>query len=192
VSSDVLSVAAVVAGIALLTGVALDVFSTVFVPRRGAGWSTSRLYAGAWKIWTAVACAGGRRRRRLLALAGPVLLPLTVIFWVAQVTVGFALIYLPFIDQFSVPPQEGRPSWVSVLYVSAYSTTTLAVGDIYASTGGLRLLITLQAASGFALFSIAITYLLSVYNALQRATALALAVTCYVGREADEDPVDLI
>ncbi len=56
----------------------------------------------------------------------------------------------------------------------------------------MRLLITLQAAIGFALFSIAITYLLSVYNALQRATALALAVASYVGREADEDHVDLI
>ncbi len=46
-TSDGLSVLAVVAGIALLAGAAIDVFSTVFVPRRGAGWFTARLYATA-------------------------------------------------------------------------------------------------------------------------------------------------
>lgn len=191
-SVDVLDVVAVVGGVALLLATVSDVFTTVFVPRGGAGWLTSRLYGGVWALWTKVACAGGIRRRRLLAAAGPVLLPLTVVLWVAQVTVAFALIYLPSADQFSVPTPQSQAGWASVLYVSAYSTTTLGVGDVYAATAGLRLLTTLQAAIGFALFSIAITYLLSVYNALQRATALALAVASYLGRVGDEDPVDLV
>jgi hypothetical protein len=76
--------------------------------------------------------------------------------------------------------------------VSAYALTTLGVGDVYASTTPLRLLITLEAAVGFALFSIAITYLLSVCSALLRATSLALTTTVFLGRQAGEDGVDLV
>jgi hypothetical protein len=181
----------VIAGVALLGATAVDVFSTVFVPRGGAGWLTSRLYRGVWRAWSAAACAGGHRRRRLLALAGPVLLPLTVALWVAEVVVAFALIYLPFREQLIVPGQDSG-SWLSALYVSAYSATTLGVGDVYASTGPLRLLVTLQAAIGFAVFSASITYLLSVYSALLRATSLALNITTFLGRQANEDAVDLL
>lgn len=182
----------VIAGVALLAGVVLDVFSTVFVPRGGPGWVTRRLYRGVWKAWIAIACAGGRRRRRLLAQAGPILLPLTVIMWVVQVVVGFALIYLPFTEDLATPPRGGKADWVSALYVSAYSATTLGVGDVYASTGPLRLLMTFEAAIGFALFTVSITYLLSVYSALQRATSLALAITTFVGRRSGEDGLDVV
>lgn len=182
----------VIAGVALLAGAAVDVFSTVFVPRGGAGWLTSRLYSGVWSAWSAAACAGGRRRRRLLAMAGPVLLPLTVAVWIAEVIVAFALIYLPFTEHLATPSQDSGTGWVSALYVSAYSTTTLGVGDVYAATGPLRLLITFEAALGFALFSISITYLLSVYSALLRATSLALTITTFLGRQAGEDGVDLV
>jgi hypothetical protein len=68
----------------------------------------------------------------------------------------------------------------------------LGVGEVYATTTGLRLLMTLEAGLGFALLSISITYVLSVYGALQRATALALQVATFIGRQTDEDPVDLI
>jgi hypothetical protein len=181
----------VLAGVALLAVTAVDVFSTVFIPRGGAGWLTSRLYRGVWRGWSAAACAGGRRRRRLLALAGPLLLPLTVAMWVGAVVLSFALIYLPFQEQLTVPGSSDS-SWVSALYVSAYSATTLGVGDVYASTGPLRLLVTLEAAVGFAVFSASITYVLSVYSALLRATSLALSITTYVGRQANEDGVDVL
>lgn len=144
-----LSILSVTGGLVLLLAAAADVFSTVFVPRGGAGWLTSRLYGGIWQAWSAVACAGGRRRRRLLAPAGPVLLPLTVAVWVTDVLLAFAMIYLPFADQLRVPSQDSSANWLSALYVSAYSATTLGVGDIYASSGPVRLLLTLEAAVGF-------------------------------------------
>jgi hypothetical protein len=152
----------------------VDVFGTVFVPRGGAGFVTSRLYRFVWAGWMRAAARAGRHRRSILALAGPVLLPLTVAVWVAELVGAFALVYRPFVEQFSVPQSGAGPSWVTSLYVSAYSATTLGVGDVYASTSWLRLLMTLEAGLGFALFSISITYVLSVYGALLRATALAL------------------
>jgi hypothetical protein len=184
---------AVLAGLVLLAVLIVDVFTTVFVPRGGAGFVTSRLYRFVWAGWMRAAAGARHHRRGILALAGPVLLPLTVALWVAELVAAFALVYVPFADKFSVPkPAADDPSWVSSLYVSAYSATTLGVGDVYASTPWLRLLTTLEAGLGFALFSISITYVLSVYGALLRATALALQIATFLGRQAGEDAVDLI
>lgn len=188
-----MGIISVIAGVAVLVAAALDVFTTVFVPRGGAGWLTERLYRRAWTIWSAIACAGGRRRRGLLAVAGPFLLPLTIAVWVAELVLGFALIYLPFADDLaSTGDEQSTTNWVSALYVSGYSATTLGVGDVYATTGPLRLLITLEGAIGFALFTVSITYLLSVYNALQVATSFALSITTFLGRRSGEDGVDVV
>ncbi len=181
---------AVLAGLLLLGVLIVDVFGTVFVPRGGAGLLTNRLYRIAWAGWSWVAGRSGRHSRAVLAMAGPVLLPLTVAVWVAGLIAAFALIYLPYTGQFSVP--QGESASVAPLYVSAYAATTLGVGDIYAATPLLRVLITVEAGLGFALFSIAITYVLSVYGALLRATALALQITSFVGRQAGEDAVDVV
>lgn len=181
-----------VAGVVVLGVLVVDVFGTVFIPRGGAGVITSRLYQAAWAGWSWVATRAGGHRRRVLALAGPVLMPLTVALWVAELIAAFALIYLPVADQLSVPPSDSAPGWLASLYVSAYAATTLGVGDIYATTPALRLLITVEAGLGFALFSVAITYVLSVYGALLRASALALQITSFIGRSAGEDAVEVV
>ncbi len=178
------------AGLVLLGVVILDVFGTVFVPRGGAGVSTRHLYATVWASSSWVSSRSGPHRRAVLALAGPILLPLTVAVWVVGLVTAFTLIYLPYTLQLSVP--QGEPGWTAPIYTSAYAATTLGVGDIYATTPLLRLLITVKAGLGFALFSIGITYVLSVYGALLRATALALHITSFIGRQAGEDAVDVV
>lgn len=178
------------AGLVLLGVVILDVFGTVFVPRGGAGVITRRLYATAWAVFSWVSARSGRHRRAVLAAAGPILLPLTVAVWAVGLIAGFALIYLPYTPQFSVP--QGEPGWVAPIYASAYAATTLGVGDVYATAPILRLLITVEAGLGFALFSTGITYVLSVYGALLRATALSLQITSFIRAEPGEDAVDVV
>lgn len=179
-------------GLVILGALIVDVFGTVFVPRGGAGVVSSRLYRAVWNGWVRVAARSGHRRRRVLALAGPVLLPLTVVLWIVELVSAFAFLYLPFAGQLSVPTGDSSPPWVTSLYVSGYAATTLGVGDVYATAGALRILITVEAGLGFALFSISITYLLSVYGALLRATALSLSISSFIGRDAGEDPIDLV
>lgn len=180
------------AGALLLGALFTDVFLTVFVPRGGPGLVTDRLYRSGWGLWRRVSRLAPRNERSVLALGGPLLLPATVVLWALELVFGFALIYLPFAQQFQVPG-EVRPSAATLsLYVSAYSATTLGVGDVHPADSVLRLLSTLEAAMGFALFTVSIAYLLSVYNALRQATSLALEISHFVGRHAGEDPVDLI
>jgi hypothetical protein len=192
VTYEAMSWISVVAGALLLGALLADVFGTVFVPRGGPGIVTGRLYRSAWALWRQASRLGRPKERYLLSLGGPLLLPATVALWALELVLAFALIYLPFNQEFEFP-QAGRESGVvASLYVSAYSATTLGVGDIYPSDPLLRLLVTVEAALGFALFTVSITYLLSVYNALRRATALALEISRFVGRQAGEDAVDVV
>jgi hypothetical protein len=171
----------VLAGVALLALVVVDVFVTVFIPRGRPGPMTERLYRQLWRAWRRlVDRSSGDRRRRLLALAGPFLLPLTIVVWALSLVGAFTLIYLPFTSSFQSPSSRPGSPLLTAVYFSAYSATTLGVGDVYASSPVLRMLSVIEAAMGFAVFTVAITYLLSVFNALQRSTSLALEVSRYL------------
>jgi hypothetical protein len=180
-----------VAGLVLLLALVVDVFSTVFVPRGAPGPVTRRFYSGVWSLVRRLASrADGSRRRRLLALGGPLLLPLTVALWALELVLGFTLVYVPLADGFSYPEGAASPPGElgTALYFSGYSATTLGVGDVYASGSLLRLLSVTEAALGFALFSVSIAYVLSVYNGLRSSTALALEISRYLG----DQPLDVL
>jgi hypothetical protein len=182
-------------GVVLLLILARDVYATVFVPRGPAGAITGRFYSGAWACWSAVVrrLASGRSRRVWLSRLGPLLVPATLVLWGAELILGFALIYYPWANQFILPDRVGEFSaWGTAFYYSAYSATTLGVGDIFPRSMGLRIVSAVEAASGFALFSFAISYLVSIYSTLSNATAQAVEIWHLVGRDEGKDPVDAL
>lgn len=175
------------AGAALLVLLMVDVFVTVFVPRGRPGPLTRRLYRHLWRGWRgAVRRLGGHDQRRLLALAGPFLLPLTTVVWSLALIAAFTLVYLPLSEALDDTSSGTSSPLVIALYFSGYSATTLGVGDVYATSSVLRLLSVTEAAMGFAVFTVSITYLLSVFNALHRATSLALEITRYLHARHDD------
>jgi hypothetical protein len=143
-------------GFAVLVLLLVDVVQTVFVPRGDAGPLTRRVHRAVWGA-ARRGVRRGPRRRQVLALVGPVLLPLTVLLWAVELVVGFALVYLPLSERFVVPEEGGTPSPAALaLYVSGYSATTLGVGDVSAGDTLVRMLIVVEAACGFAVFSVGI------------------------------------
>jgi hypothetical protein len=140
---------------------------------------------------TALATSVGHRRR-LLAIGGPLLLPLTVLLWAVELVLGFALLYLPAAEGFFSPDPSGSAPFVTALYVSGYSASTLGVGDVYPQTGALRLLTTTEAALGFAVFSVSIAYLLSVYGALRQSKALALEISRFLDLDHQPDGLQVL
>ncbi|MDP9311454.1 MAG: ion channel [Chloroflexota bacterium] len=182
-------------GVALLLTLLRDVYSTVLVPRGQAGPVTRGLYAGTWSAWRWFGDRlHGQQRRRWLSLLGPLLVPLTVVMWVTMLVASYALIYYPWAGGFTVSSSgnQALSAWTKALYVSGYSATTLGVGDVVPDGVVLRLLIVLEAGHGFILFSLAVTYLLSIYTALNRSTALALEISQFVGRAAGKHPADVL
>lgn len=182
------------AGASWLLVLFVDVFGTVFVPRRGPGLVTGLVYRSAWALYKRLTAAVPRRfRRPVLAVGGPLLLPLTVSLWVGQLLTAFTLIYLPFSSTFSLPEDSGgSPGLITALYYSGYSAATLGVGDIFATTGPLRMLGVLEAMLGFSLFSVSITYLLSVYGVLTSTTSLAREISRFTHHAGTIDSLDTI
>lgn len=131
--------------------------------------------------------AGGASRRSVQALVdatgrtglwswvGPSAMLLNFAIWLAGLLVGFALVYLPFLGQFRSASQPG--GLVDAIYVSGVTLTTVGFGDIVAGSGTFQLVMVAEAAAGLAIFTAAITYLLSVYPLFigLRCTALTIS-----------------
>lgn len=155
---------------AAIVAVALrDVFLTLWVPS-GPGpvqWRMSWLW---WRL--------AHRRPRLLApVVGGWTVAATIVIWGLLLTIGWALVYLPHMDDsflFASGLEPGnRSDLVDSLYFSMVTITTVGFGDIVATDAWLRLLVPLEGLMGFALLSASVTWMLQIYPALGRRRTLA-------------------
>ncbi|WP_127820366.1 potassium channel family protein [Microbacterium sp. CPCC 204701] len=158
------------AGIVLL-GIALnDVFHTLLRPA-STGRLTTLVFRAVWSL---------SRRRRPLAVGGPLTILATIGAWILLITLGWALIYLPhFPDGFSysgVDPGDYHPFLESVTY-SLVALTTLGLGDVVPAAPVIRLLSPLEALTGFVLLSASVSWFMQIYPALARRRALAIELT---------------
>jgi hypothetical protein len=164
-------------GVVLLFVVAYDVYATILHARARSGPVSEALNRGVWRAAHFVAFRVTRaRRHRLLNGVGPLLLPSLIVAYIILLICAFALIYYPRMPaQFTSTTQDSSPAWMEALYFSGTTLTTLGYGDIAPRTIEMRFVAMAEAATGFALISLAVTYLLSVYSALERKRAVALA-----------------
>jgi Ion channel len=164
-------------GIGILALVAYDVYATILHARARSGPIGETLNRTIWRLARAIAFKLPRvRRHRLLNLVGPLLLPLLIILFIMLLVVGFAFIYYPRMPEgFTIQTQAASSPSIASLYFSGITLTTVGYGDIAPHTTFMRLTALLQSASGFALISLAITYLITVYSALERKRAVAIS-----------------
>ncbi len=93
--------------------------------------------------------------------------------WVILLIAGFALVLWPFVLDFAYDPGPPGARWLETFYYSGYLATTLGLGDVIPLGPVFRLVSILEAFLGFALFSVGITYVLSIYTQQSLQTALA-------------------
>jgi voltage-gated potassium channel Kch len=176
------------AGAALLALVAYDVYATVLHSSARYGPIGEGLNRAAWRVARKAAFRLGRKRRhKLLNMVGPALMPLLIVTYIALLTLAFALLYTPHVPEdfvIAAGPKADAP-WLNAVYFSGCTLTTLGYGDIVPRTAALRFVALIEAASGFALISLAITYLLAVNTALERKRTVALSLYHQAGEGAD-------
>lgn len=180
------------AGALLVLLVAQDVFFTVLFPASGRGIIRKPLSSALWHGFRVLGrTTRGDRRRALLSYGGPVIVAATMAGWVVLLAAGWAMIYKPALGTAIVassgPTDTG---WSTALYYSGYALTTLGMGDVVARTGPYRILTVVEAAVGFATFSMVITYFLSVYSSLTKRNAFAQALHQRTG--GTDDAAELI
>ncbi len=171
-----MSLLAVASGSLLLLLAAWDTVLTLLHPtaRGPLSYVANR---GTWRVTQTLS----RRllRGRGLSYAGPLAVVINVLAWVVALWLGFALIYLPFVDSFAFAPStpfQGR-GFGEALYISGTALTTVGFGDVVATGMVFRLATIAEAASGFGILSGAIAYVLSVYPLLSdlRSTGIQMA-----------------
>jgi hypothetical protein len=165
-------------GVSLVMLVAYDVYATILHARARSGPIGETLNRLFWRMGRVIAFRLSRpRRHKLLNIVGPLLLPSLIVVYIGILLVGFALIYYPrmpaqFIVQNTV---ANTPGWAESLYFSGITLTTLGYGDLVPHSAMMRVVALVEAASGLALISLSITYLITVYGALEHKRAVALS-----------------
>lgn len=168
-------------GILLLAVLFVDLLLTVFHPQGHGGPLHRRLNRLFWAALRLLARGVGRPAKdRFLALCGPLIAVTSVGTWGLWLILSFTLIYHP--QRVSLlPTPEGDVSWLDVFYYSGYVASTLGLGDIVPASPVLRLLTVVEAMSGFALFAVATTYLLAVYQYVAKEQILAMELASVLG-----------
>lgn len=163
------------AGVLVVLLVLRDIVHELFHPS-GTGSLSNSVRRALWRVFNVAA----RRRRGVLAMAGPTMLLTAVLTWAALLALGWALVFLPYMpEQFRFasplrPASQG--GFADALYFSLITLTTLGFGDITPTQPLLRLLATVEAGIGFALLTAGISWILSIYPVLGRRRTLARRV----------------
>jgi hypothetical protein len=174
-------------GVVLLALIIFDVYATVLHSSARYGPVGESLNRAVWRTARFAAFKLARAwRHRLLNMIGPLLLPLLIVAYIVLLILSFALIYYPHIPSgFTFGVAHPEPGWLDALYFSGCTLTTIGYGDIVPRAATLRFLALFEAATGLALISLAITYMLTVYTALERKRAVALSLYHQAGEGAD-------
>lgn len=155
-------------GGAMVAAVLVDIFHTLASPGRQ-GRLSRLVHTTIWRL------------SRRSAWSGPLAMLAVIGVWGVAAVVGWALVYWPHMpDGFTFPAGSSAasdPAFLDALYVSMVTISTLGFGDVFPDTGWLRVANPLEAIFGFALLTIAVSWVLQVYPALSRRRALALRLT---------------
>lgn len=168
-----MAVVLVVAGVAIVAIAVFDIFATILNPE-DEGWITTWI---AWTVWRVIQLLP----IQLMTYAGPLAYVAVLVSWTLLLVTGGALIYWPFIpDAFAFDsgiPEDHRSGLLTAFYLSFVTFSTLGYGDITPTEGWLRVVGPLQTLIGFFLLSAAITWILAIYQDIERRRTLAHETT---------------
>jgi hypothetical protein len=166
--------AALIVGLLFCTGVVLDAFQTIILPRRPVGRFriTKFFYIITWLPWRAMArhTRNPKVREQLYSWYGPGSLLLLLIVWALLLVGGFGLLFFglhtPFAD--SMADASALSRFRTDLYVSGTTLFTLGIGDVLPRSLVARVLIVIESGTGLGFVALVIGYVPVLYNTFSR------------------------
>jgi hypothetical protein len=171
-----LHIVALIAGVICCTGVALDAFQTIVLPRRPTGRLriTRLFFLVTWGPWAALAqrTNNTRVREQIYSVYGPLSLLLLLLLWAILLIFGFSLFFYalgsPFTDVMGAQTAAGLSRYRTDLYVSGTTLFTLGLGDVVPHSLATRALIIFESGVGLGFVALVIGYLPVLYQSFSR------------------------
>ncbi|MFB6164579.1 MAG: potassium channel family protein [Haloarculaceae archaeon] len=161
------------AGIALLVLAVVDLLWTTLWVDGSAGPLSSRLTSAVWQSMRRISSG----RSRLLSVAGPVILVVTLVTWIGLIWAGWTLVFAgggkALIDTRAHEPV----TWLGRIYYVAYTMFTMGNGDFSPNGSTWQLVTSLTTASGMLFVTMSVTYVLSVLRAVVKKRSVSTGVT---------------
>jgi hypothetical protein len=158
------------AGLLILVGTLLNVFSTLVMPRasRRRFRLNRLLFLATWRPWrwVGVRMRTLEGRERVLAAAAPMFFFVLLVSWAGLVVVGYALIVWSPAFVHGIQGQDGT-GFGTALYFSGSTLFTIGFGDVV-TTGFTRAIAVIEGATGLGLVALVIAYLPVLYQAFNR------------------------
>jgi hypothetical protein len=165
-----MGVVSTVVGVVLIAVGLNDMFHSLMHPG-GKGSISHAVLSTVWRLSRVLG-------HRFGTAVGPAGMMAVVVLWVVLQGVGWALVYLPHVPGGFTYSPGVDPAWypdiVEALYISLVTLATLGLGDVVPTDPWIRLASPLQALTGFALLTAALTWFTQIYPPLSRRRALAL------------------
>jgi hypothetical protein len=176
-----------IVGALLIATVMLDVFLTVLYARIGTGVLSHHLACWLWRFFRFASRPFARWHLQdlVLSFAGPVMLVSLIGIWFCMLMLGGGLIVQPMLGSAFVATKGPTPhDLVTAMYLAGDYMTTAGASDITPDRTA-RLLTTFFSLIGISTLTLTLTYILEIYNALQRRNTFALKLHLLAGETAD-------
>ncbi len=173
-------------GVTLMLVVLADVFVTILYARMGTSILSERIGRALWLAFRGVSNLASPRRDRVLAYAAPVIVLTVLAVWIVLLMLGAALVIYPHLGT-AVTSSSGptKTDFVTAFFAAGNSITLVGSGNFSPQTPAFKAFYIVNSFLGMTMISLTLTYLMQIYNALQRRNTLALAVHEASGETGD-------
>ncbi|WP_135366651.1 potassium channel family protein [Halosimplex halophilum] len=159
-------------GTSFLVLVVIDLLWTTLWVEGGAGPLTTRLMSWTWRLLRRVA----GHRPRVLSLAGPIVLVLSLTVWICLLWFGWTFLFAGGESTLMDTRDPGPIAWTERFYFVGYSVFTMGNGDFTPRDGLWQIVTGLTTASGMLFVTLSVTYVLNVLGAVTQKRSLASSI----------------
>jgi len=163
---------ALLLGAVILCTVVLDILWTTLWTDGGAGPLSARVTTGLWRGLRLL----DRDTGRVLTLAGPVILTVTLFVWVGLIWAGWTVVFAGG-DPSLINTRTSEPvGWVEWFYFVGYTMFTMGNGDFYPASDGWEIAAGLSSFTGILFVTLGVSYVLSVLGSVVKKRSFASTV----------------
>lgn len=169
-----MSIVFIVLGVLLFTVTAMDIIQTTFTTN-GGGRITGFVSGNVWRVFFLAARRNGRAT--VLEYAGPTILILILVVWIAGMWSSLLLVLLSDYDSVRDSSTHAPADWVEKLYFAGFTLSTLGTGDYVPASDTWRIVTSLSAFAGIAFITTSITYFVPVLTAVNQQSKISLYIS---------------